>query len=69
MMMTVEIDPRTGRPLGDHGTAQQAIDWALDVLGETDFGVPEYFLSDWREGAAFEEYPEFYDWLREQEAA
>ena len=58
-------DLRTGRPVGDHGTANDAIDFALD------FAVcdqPVEFLKDWREGAAYEEWPEFYTWLAAREA-
>ena len=62
---TQPIDPRTGRPLGDHGTAIDAINWALDtevtVNGECDS-----FLRSWREGGAFEEFPEFYAWLKKE---
>jgi hypothetical protein len=56
-----DIDPNTGRPYGDHGTANDAIEYALDVLDFID--GPMEFLNDWREGAAFEEWPEFYRWL------
>lgn len=57
-------DPRTGRPWGDHGTANQALEYALDH--EANFGDPEAFLRCWREGD-LEEWPEFYVWLAEQE--
>lgn len=53
------MDPRTGRPFGDHGTAVQAIDFALDIMRNDD---PETFLRCWREGD-LEEWPEFYAWL------
>lgn len=59
------IDPRTGRPWGDHGTANQAIDYTLTP--GVDLGCPaEDFLRCWREGD-LEEWPEFYDYLREVE--
>ena len=60
--MANDIDPRTGRPFGDHGTASQAIEWALDHEADE----PIAFLIDWREGSTYE-YPEFLDWLKEQE--
>ncbi len=52
------IDPRTGRHFGDHGTAVQAINYALDH--EPDDGMT--FLKAWREGD-LGEWPEFYAWL------
>ena len=58
------LDPRTGRPLGNHGTADQAIDFALDFNRCEE---PDTFLRIWREGGTWEEWPEFYEWLREQE--
>lgn len=55
------IDPRTGRTYGDHGTAMQAINFALDHLSiERDT-----FLKCWREGD-LDEWPEFYVWLARQ---
>lgn len=59
------IDPRTGRPWGDHGTASQALEWALDG-GDSDLGNQIEFLRAWREGDAFDEWPEFYGWLASQ---
>jgi len=57
---TVEMmDPRTGRPLGDHGTASEAIDFALDYNLCTE---PDTFLRSWRMGS-LDEWPEFYEWL------
>lgn len=58
-----KYDPNTGRPFGDHGTAAQALEWishnvdsdALDQLA---------FLEAWREGGAWEEWPDFYHWLQ-----
>jgi hypothetical protein len=55
------IDPRTGRPIGDHGTASQAIAFALNVGSEA-----EDFLRAWRDGS-LEEFPEFYEWLKSPE--
>jgi hypothetical protein len=55
------IDPNTGRPCGDHGTAQNALDYALDVI--EDWAEMVDFLTAWRDGAAFEDWPEYYDWL------
>lgn len=61
------IDPRTGRRLGDHGTANQAIDYTLSP--RVDLGCPaEDFLRSWREGD-LDEWPEFYTWLNKQEGA
>ena len=63
-----KIDPNTGRPFGDHGTAQDAIDFILDYR-VSDFGPGEEsdFLEGWNEGD-LKGYPEFYDWLKEKEA-
>lgn len=58
------FDPRTDRPLGDHGTAEQVIDYILQP--RVDLGCPaEDFLKCWREGD-LDEWPEFYDWLAQQ---
>jgi hypothetical protein len=56
-----EIDTNTGRPFGDHGTANDALDYALDVI--EDWAEMVDFLFAWREGAAYEDWPEFYHWL------
>lgn len=61
-----KVDPRTGRAPGDHGTAAQAIDFALDWRV---CDMPFEFLTAWRDGGAFEEWPEFYSWLKQKEAA
>jgi hypothetical protein len=58
------LDPRTGRPWGDHGTGSQAVEYAFSEL-DGDFDAIE-FLRSWRE-ADLEEYPDFYGWLAEQE--
>lgn len=58
------FDPRTGRPMGDHGTALDAINFALD----TSQGLEcEDFLRAWREGD-LEEWPDFYEWFAAREA-
>jgi hypothetical protein len=59
-MSAVAIDPRTNRPLGDHGTAVQALEYALHKLGPYD--EIDTFLRCWREGD-LDEWPEFYAWL------
>lgn len=56
------VDVRTGRPLGDHGTYQQAVDYALDVDRS---GEGLVFLRSWRDGD-LAEWPEYYTWLSEQ---
>lgn len=55
-------DPRTGRPVGDHGTAVQAIEYALEQVGDCE---AVDFLRAWREGD-LDEWPEFYPWLKGQ---
>jgi hypothetical protein len=59
---TEAIDPRTGMPFGDHGSLEEALEWALDV--EEDSLGSVTFLRAWREGSAFEEWQDFYLWLR-----
>jgi hypothetical protein len=59
-----ELDPRTGRPFGDHGTGSQAIEWALYINRD---GQVEEFLGEWFVGAAADEWPDYYEWLNEQE--
>ena len=44
----------------NHGTAQDAITFALDELDDTWDRLE--FLRHWREGA-LDEWPEFYPWL------
>lgn len=62
----VTIDATTGRWIGDHSTAQQAIDFALDAHDDT---LETYeFLKAWREGD-LDEWPEFYAWLAKAESA
>lgn len=59
-----QIDMRTGRPYGDHGSANDALDFALDwgLCSE-----PDTFLRAWRDGSAVDEWPEFYSWLFSRE--
>jgi len=64
----MSIDPQTGRPLGDHGTGTQAIEWLLNVNTDNDHYNREAFLKAWQEGSAWEEWPEFYEWLATQAA-
>lgn len=58
------IDPRTGREIGDHGTALQAINYVLGTPDLT-FGQEVPFLVAWREGN-LDEWPEYYTWLATQ---
>jgi hypothetical protein len=62
-MSNLAIDKRAGRPLDDHGTAAQAIEFALDS-GDSYLEV-DTFLRAWREGD-LDEWPEFYEWLEQQ---
>lgn len=61
------VDPRTGRPVGDHGTANQAIAYMLDEH-EADPGNQVEFMRAWREGDLADEWPDYYQWLERQEA-
>lgn len=61
----VELDPRTGRPYVDHGTALQAMQFAIDCRDIC--GEEKEFISAWLEGN-LEDFPEFYDYLRGLEA-
>jgi hypothetical protein len=57
-------NPRTGRPIGDHGTANDAIEYVLE--SHVDLGCPaEDFLRCWRVGD-LDEWPEFYKWLKQK---
>lgn len=59
------IDPRTDHAVGDHGTAVQAIDYAL--AGNNSAWTQETeFLRAWREGD-LDEIPDFYVWLNKQD--
>jgi hypothetical protein len=67
-MSTQPIDPRTNRPVGDHGSATDAIAYTLDgAHHDFDQGNALAFLEAWNEGGAFEEWPEFYQWLAKRE--
>lgn len=59
------IDKRTGRPYGDHGTALQAIEFAIY---SPDCRFEEAaFLKNWMEGN-LDDFPEFYEWLEKKES-
>lgn len=62
------IDPHTGRPVGDHGTGEQAIRWVLHYADLYTRCQPDQFLQGWEEGD-LAEYPEFYEWLEKQTRA
>lgn len=64
-MSTSARDPKTGRPFGDHGPAQAAIDFLLDHRQAP--GEETEFLRAWREGD-LDEWPEFYSWLKRWES-
>lgn len=64
---SLKVDPRTGRPFGDHGTSQDAIDFSLCSFDPDMMGQEREFLEAWRDGAAFEEWPLYYDWLMEND--
>jgi len=53
------------RTPGDHGSALDAIDYALDHEPDGDAAT---FLRRWREGD-LSEWPEFYEWLAKREQA
>ncbi len=52
------------RKLGDHGTAQQAIDFLLTHRQAP--GEETSFLRGWTHGDLIE-WPEFYEWLDKQD--
>lgn len=60
------LDPNTGRPPRDHGTAEQALEYAVERFSD-DPGTFMSFLHHWNEGAAFEAFRPFYAWLKERE--
>lgn len=60
----MEVDNRTGRPIGDHGTALDAINWLLDVADPYDDNSE--FLHCWREGD-LGDWPDYYKWLNSKE--
>lgn len=57
------IDSRTGRPVGDHGSGTDAIEFALERI--EDHYDRQDFLTAWLHGDLFE-YPDFYEWLRKE---
>lgn len=62
------MDTRTGRPPGDHGRGADAIEFVLHDpkrIFDADAYDKLVFLEEWQCGAAHEEYPEFYEWLKE----
>ena len=59
------IDPNTGRPFGNHGTADDALEYAFNVI--EDWGKIPDFLACWMDGEAHDLWGEFYDWLAEKE--
>lgn len=59
--MTAAKDPKTGRPFGDHGAAQDAIDFLLHQQQAP--GEETAFLRGWQYGD-LDEWPEFYEWLK-----
>jgi len=58
------VDPSTGRPVGDHGSHENAMIFALDVIDDS--WERDAFLRAWREGD-LGEWPEFYPWLKARE--
>lgn len=60
------LDRRTGLPYGDHGTAQEAIDYLLSDGGQQAPGEETAFLRNWLVGDLDREWPEYYDWLQAQ---
>jgi hypothetical protein len=49
-----------------HGTGEQAIEWALHKNPDTPLEVQGFLLA-WQQGNAELEWPDFYEWLDEQE--
>lgn len=58
-----DIDPNTNRLYGDHGTALEALTYALDIVRDT-FDSYDFLLA-WRYGD-LQEWPEYYIWLNNQ---
>ena len=58
------IDPTTGRPIGNHGEAIDALTFALEHI-EDDLDAMD-FLRGWMEGDISSSY-NFYPWLKQQE--
>jgi hypothetical protein len=61
----MSIDPKTGREFGDHGSADQAVVWALDHSPSWGTEYAHAFLWAWREGD-LAGFPDYYAWLKEQ---
>lgn len=61
----MRVDPKTGREFGDHGTGEQAVEYALDHGPSWGCEWSVAFLQAWREGN-LDEFPEFYAWLKDQ---
>lgn len=64
-MSNANIDPRTGRPFGDHGKGEDAIKYALNLA---DHWEMRDFLEGWQMGD-LEEWPDYYEWLKKTESA
>lgn len=62
----VPLDPATGRPLGDHGTADDAVAFVLDNVGDDIEALS--FLRYWDAGDV-RAWPDFYPWLAAREKA
>jgi len=57
-------DPATGLPYGEHGKSVEALEWALDVGDRVrELDDAKLFMRAWRDGSAWEEWPEYYHWL------
>jgi hypothetical protein len=61
-----DIELTHGHPIGDHGTALQAINWVLNHGGPDARCEIEAFLKNWMEGN-LDEWPEFYAWLAKED--
>lgn len=59
------IDPRTGRPIGDHGTYLQAMQFATESYSA--MGQEREFIKGWMEGS-LDDWPDYYAWLRKDES-
>lgn len=60
------LDPATGRPFGDHGTADDALAFVLDNAGDDIEALS--FLRYWDAGDV-RAWPTFYPWLAARENA
>lgn len=61
------LDPRTGRPFGDHGTHADALDYINSAI-DCAPGEETEFLKAWSDGD-LEEWPEYYEWLKDRDQA